>query len=98
MSLSTSTAPVLGGWPPRGSKRDPPYAALKNKEPRTRRGSGSRMEVNQKARSEEHTSELQSRENLVCRLLLEKKKEKTVVRHYGQKHTTDCEWSATRRQ
>src|SRR5690606_27100104 len=27
-----------------------------------------------KTRSEEHTSELQSRENLVCRLLLEKKK------------------------
>src|SRR5690606_41950942 len=27
------------------------------------------------ARSEEHTSELQSRENLVCRLLLEKKKQ-----------------------
>src|SRR5690606_42015723 len=26
------------------------------------------------ARSEEHTSELQSRENIVCRLLLEKKK------------------------
>src|SRR5690606_41626429 len=30
------------------------------------------------ARSEEHTSELQSRENLVCRLLLEKKKEHTT--------------------
>src|SRR5690606_40458936 len=30
-----------------------------------------------KARSEEHTSELQSRENLVCRLLLEKKKSQT---------------------
>src|SRR5690606_40512283 len=29
-------------------------------------------------RSEEHTSELQSRENLVCRLLLEKKKKKMV--------------------
>src|SRR5690606_40840922 len=28
-----------------------------------------------KVRSEEHTSELQSRENLVCRLLLEKKKD-----------------------
>src|SRR5690606_40202093 len=28
-------------------------------------------------RSEEHTSELQSRENLVCRLLLEKKHEHT---------------------
>src|SRR5690606_41203310 len=30
--------------------------------------------------SEEHTSELQSRENLVCRLLLEKKKEYTNAR------------------
>src|SRR5436309_5032447 len=29
------------------------------------------------SRSEEHTSELQSRENLVCRLLLEKKKYKS---------------------
>src|SRR5690606_41425736 len=35
------------------------------------------------ARSEEHTSELQSRENLVCRLLLEKKnkKDKKSRRH-----------------
>src|SRR6266511_657879 len=31
-----------------------------------------------RARSEEHTSELQSRENLVCRLLLEKKKKKNI--------------------
>src|SRR5690606_39518018 len=30
-------------------------------------------------RSEEHTSELQSRENLVCRLLLEKKKEEPTL-------------------
>src|SRR2546430_8643328 len=30
-----------------------------------------------KTRSEEHTSELQSQSNLVCRLLLEKKKNKT---------------------
>src|SRR5690606_40973807 len=29
-------------------------------------------------RSEEHTSELQSRENLVCRLLLEKKKDNNI--------------------
>src|SRR3712207_7340523 len=29
-------------------------------------------------RSEEHTSELQSRQYLVCRLLLEKKKKKTI--------------------
>src|SRR2546430_9195998 len=30
------------------------------------------------ARSEEHTSELQSQSNLVCRLLLEKKKRKQI--------------------
>src|SRR5690606_41774912 len=30
-------------------------------------------------RSEEHTSELQSRENLVCRLLLEKKKKTKIT-------------------
>src|SRR5690606_41692723 len=33
------------------------------------------------SRSEEHTSELQSRENLVCRLLLEKK-------HHGRRMST----------
>src|SRR5690606_40589881 len=32
-------------------------------------------------RSEEHTSELQSRENLVCRLLLEKKKTQKHMSH-----------------
>src|SRR2546429_4751766 len=31
------------------------------------------------SRSEEHTSELQSRLHLVCRLLLEKKKKKTYI-------------------
>src|SRR5690606_41891219 len=34
-------------------------------------------------RSEEHTSELQSRENLVCRLLLEKKKKNTKQTYYS---------------
>src|SRR5690606_20523866 len=34
----------------------------------------SRILIQESIRSEEHTSELQSRENLVCRLLLEKKK------------------------
>src|SRR2546430_2795086 len=33
------------------------------------------------SRSEEHTSELQSQSNLVCRLLLEKKKKKTDSHH-----------------
>src|SRR5206468_12065037 len=35
-------------------------------------------------RSEEHTSELQSRSDLVCRLLLEKKKKQLKTQHRGQ--------------
>src|SRR5436309_6207814 len=38
-------------------------------------------------RSEEHTSELQSRENLVCRLLLEKKKKKKKTKQKNKKKT-----------
>src|SRR2546422_5793653 len=40
------------------------------------------------ARSEEHTSELQSRLHLVCRLLLEKKKKKCKYRHYREYGTS----------
>src|SRR5947208_12698781 len=49
------------------------------------------------ARSEEHTSELQSPDHLVCRLLLEKKKkkkkhkEKSTKHHIEQKHNTQKE-------
>src|SRR2546422_4540512 len=38
--------------------------------------------LNAVGRSEEHTSELQSRLHLVCRLLLEKKKNKTYQQTY----------------
>src|SRR2546427_7732138 len=48
--------------------------------PRLRRGAPDRLEEvfapEHRDRSEEHTSELQSQSNLVCRLLLEKKKKK----------------------
>src|SRR5690349_23558246 len=37
--------------------------------------------VDADVRSEEHTSELQSRRDLVCRLLLEKKKKKSCTTH-----------------
>src|SRR2546427_9236711 len=37
------------------------------------------LPADQEARSEEHTSELQSQSNLVCRLLLEKKKKKSTT-------------------
>src|SRR2546429_6563511 len=50
--------------------------------PRDRHGGGRRRLVRPLSagpgRSEEHTSELQSRLHLVCRLLLEKKKNKTA--------------------
>src|SRR2546430_7540912 len=37
-------------------------------------------------RSEEHTSELQSQSNLVCRLLLEKKKKKRIPATFAVPH------------
>src|SRR5215475_15767294 len=40
-------------------------------------------------RSEEHTSELQSRENLVCRLLLEKKKKTRQEMRLKRKEETN---------
>src|SRR2546422_3899313 len=43
---------------------------------RSRRGGAAQPRV--RRRSEEHTSELQSRLHLVCRLLLEKKKQKAT--------------------
>src|SRR3712207_7481305 len=47
---------------------------------------------NGQMRSEEHTSELQSRQYLVCRLLLEKKKKSyqylTLYNHSDHKHTS----------
>src|SRR5690606_39829770 len=40
--------------------------------------------VDERDRSEEHTSELQSRENLVCRLLLEKKNRGSSYKENGR--------------
>src|SRR2546426_2159057 len=41
--------------------------------------------LNQLGRSEEHTSELQSPCNLVCRLLLEKKKKKSYIQYLSDR-------------
>src|SRR5438034_1946020 len=41
-------------------------------------------------RSEEHTSELQSHSDLVCRLLLEKKKNKNTTDDQGREHDNRC--------
>src|SRR6266511_1240833 len=63
---------------------------MARREPSARRGGPPRPPARPRARrrgrpaprSEEHTSELQSRENLVCRLLLEKKKIDTPLLTY----------------
>src|SRR5690242_20853915 len=60
------------------SARRPEYAASR---PRVQALSRAVSERARAARSEEHTSELQSHVNLVCRLLLEKKNHKEEV-HY----------------
>src|SRR5690606_40329677 len=58
-----------------GGRRRDPHRTGREDLARGRRGSRHGPHV-RGGRSEEHTSELQSRENLVCRLLLEKKKKK----------------------
>src|SRR2546429_4953141 len=70
IALATSkvTVPVLGlGIRPRGPSTLPSF-------PAERIMSGVAITASKSVRSEEHTSELQSRLHLVCRLLLEKKK------------------------
>src|SRR5204862_7995099 len=65
---SSDLAASVAGWPSHD------YGAAR---PKHRRGWGSACLHHDRAggrRSEEHTSELQSRRDLVCRLLLEKKK------------------------
>src|SRR5690349_22895027 len=75
---------------PRSCSRHPCSTRLAARESRpsgiraaTRPGRGStpaRSRTRRRGRSEEHTSELQSRRDLVCRLLLEKKKKKLLTR------------------
>src|SRR5437868_9043087 len=52
-----------------------PWPAPRNLSTYIPSSSGARARAPGRSRSEEHTSELQSRFDLVCRLLLEKKKE-----------------------
>src|SRR2546422_3227752 len=57
-----------------------PFAAALEEEGFDDLGSGRLVAGFARHRSEEHTSELQSRLHLVCRLLLEKKKNERLVR------------------
>src|SRR6266496_4630157 len=70
-----------------------PYTTLFRSRPRRSTRPGSPPCGAAPPRSEEHTSELQSRRDLVCRLLLEKKKNIHLKRldYYSQRSTTDQE-------
>src|SRR2546427_1160901 len=59
--------------------------------PGLRRSGAAKSRVRRAARSEEHTSELQSQSNLVCRLLLEKKKK-------GALQKEECRYGAHRQR
>src|SRR3712207_8452922 len=68
----------------RGGERNPveqQIEAIDAPQPRSDRANEQQNHaIKHDARSEEHTSELQSRQYLVCRLLLEKKKQRVRTR------------------
>src|SRR5207249_10439017 len=72
----TRPIPTSCGWARRVMRTGQTPSAVSTRRPTAAR----------RGRSEEHTSELQSRFDLVCRLLLEKKKKKKKQRHEKQ-HT-----------
>ena len=75
--LVETNAPFLTPEPFRGKRNIPPYVEYT---------AAKVAEIKGVSRSEEHTSELQSRENLVCRLLLEKKKKVECHCKIGRAH------------
>src|SRR2546430_5420967 len=80
LPLGAQTTAHRGRVFPRGARRGRHAAVSVG-----RSGSNVRPGQHRSRRSEEHTSELQSQSNLVCRLLLEKKKkkEKSAVSRHG---------------
>src|SRR5256885_3132561 len=71
---------LSSGWPPRVAIGATPR----------RRSNGAATSCH--GRSEEHTSELQSPCNLVCRLLLEKKKKQLISNSYTTDVDTESKW------
>src|SRR2546426_5792267 len=63
-----------------------PERGADRRDPGSRNGADRRAGIAHR-RSEEHTSELQSPCNLVCRLLLEKKKKRKIKNPYSWKST-----------
>src|SRR5438093_7337295 len=63
---------------PRMRGQSPPPPSQHHRSLPNALASGGQQTRNRRGRSEEHTSELQSLTNLVCRLLLEKKNKKRI--------------------
>src|SRR5262249_59522791 len=76
--------------PPRPPSLPPTFLACLSSVPcpQTMALAAQRKAARRQARSEEHTSELQSLTNLVCRLLLEKKKKNTKAQNTNQGDST----------
>src|SRR2546426_3759619 len=71
----------------------------KNAAPKARaRPTSAKRKRTHTSRSEEHTSELQSPCNLVCRLLLEKKKNKNNGAEHHNRHEGDVSHTAVNHQ
>src|SRR3712207_9452655 len=74
----SASATARGRSPPHGGSEvslvQRPYVLRRRLSLEIRRAGAGRAALRLRPRSEEHTSELQSRQYLVCRLLLEKKK------------------------
>src|SRR2546427_3504804 len=67
---------LAGRGSPQGAQRGTALKFRRRLPGKRHRESGLETKFPRASRSEEHTSELQSQSNLVCRLLLEKKKKK----------------------
>src|SRR5438093_47054 len=81
-------APGAGGWPIKPLPFDPKKLKGLSEKLIVSHHDNNYADAACGTRSEEHTSELQSLTNLVCRLLLEKKKKKNYKRHKYSKNNT----------
>src|SRR2546422_7859204 len=79
-TLFRSPSPTEVLFPPRGSPENPYWPAYTKLILLILAARMTKPTIAKKSRSEEHTSELQSRLHLVCRLLLEKKKKHGIER------------------
>src|SRR5688572_31686494 len=78
-SAGSSCSPGGGSWK-QPSHKTPETLDLTKRDAPPTLGVAALLGLVGLVRSEEHTSELQSQSNLVCRLLLEKKKKKKTIK------------------